>query len=130
MKTNKLLTTLALATAVFITACSDLNNAPSLTGPDQNGLSLNSGHHGGKSHGSLAGVNLGTAGNFAILSKTGITDVYKSDITGNIGTSPITGAALLVSCGEVAGNIYTVDAAGPACKITSASMLTTAIGDM
>ena len=78
----------------------------------------------------FATVNLGVAGNFAILSKTGITDVYKSDITGDIGTSPITGAALLVSCGEVAGNIYTVDAAGPACKITSASMLTTAVGDM
>ncbi|MCW3124028.1 MAG: hypothetical protein JWQ38_3520 [Flavipsychrobacter sp.] len=80
--------------------------------------------------GTLAAVNLGVAGNFVILSKTGITDVYKSTITGDLGTSPITGAALLVSCAEVAGNIYTVDAAGPACKITSASMLTTAIGDM
>lgn len=132
MKTNKLLTTLALASAVLITACSDLNNAPSPTGPDQNGLSLNGGHHsGGKSHGSLAGVNLGTAGNFAILSESGITDVYKSNITGNIGTSPITGAALLVSCDEVVGTIYTVDAVGPLpCSIASATMLTAAIGDM
>jgi hypothetical protein len=80
--------------------------------------------------GPLAPVNLGVAGNFAILSKTGITDVYKSTITGNIGTSPITGAALLVSCAEVTGTVYTVDAAGPACKVTSATMLTTAIGDM
>jgi hypothetical protein len=76
-------------------------------------------------------VNLGVAGNFVILSKTGITDVYKSTITGNIGTSPITGAALLVSCAEVSGTIYTVDAAGPLpCRITSASMLTTAVADM
>lgn len=76
-------------------------------------------------------VNLGVAGNFVILSKTGITDVYKSTITGNVGTSPITGAALLLSCAEVAGTIYTVDAAGPLpCRITSASMLTTAIADM
>ena len=80
--------------------------------------------------GGLAAVNLGVAGNFVILSKTGITDVYASAITGNIGTSPITGAALLVSCTEVTGTIYTVDAAGPACKVTSATMLTTAIGDM
>lgn len=80
---------------------------------------------------SLAMVNLGVAGNFAILSKTGITDVYKSAITGDIGTSPITGAALLVSCSEVAGTIYTVDAAGPLpCRVTSASMLTTAVSDM
>jgi len=76
------------------------------------------------------GVNLGVAGNFAILSKSGITDVYASAVTGNVGTSPITGAALLLSCSEVTGSVYTVDAAGPACKITSASMLTTAIGDM
>jgi hypothetical protein len=76
-------------------------------------------------------VNLGVAGNFVILSKTGITDVYKSAIIGNIGTSPITGAALLVKCTEVAGTIYTVDAAGPLpCRITSASMLTTAVADM
>ena len=130
MKTNKLLTTLALASAVLITACSDLNNAPSPTGPDQSGLSLNNGHRGGKTHG-LAGVYLGTASNFAILSESGITDVYKSDITGNVGTSPITGAALLLSCDEVVGTIYTVDAAGPLpCSVASATMLTTAIGDM
>jgi hypothetical protein len=79
----------------------------------------------------IPAVNLGVAGNFAILSKTGITDVYKSAILGDIGTSPITGAALLVSCAEVVGNIYTVDAAGPLpCRITSATMLTTAVGDM
>ena len=79
----------------------------------------------------MGGVNLGVAGNFAILSKSGITDVYKSTITGNVGTSPITGAALLLSCSEVAGTIYTVDAAGPlACRVTSPSMLTTAVLDM
>ena len=76
-------------------------------------------------------VNLGVAGNFAILAKTGITDVYKSAITGNIGASPITGAAILLSCAEVTGTIYTVDAAGPLpCRVTSATMLTTAVSDM
>ena len=78
----------------------------------------------------LGGVNLGVAGNFAILSKTGITSVYKSTITGDIGTSPITGAAMVINCGEVTGNVFSVDAAGPACKTTSATMLTAAIGDM
>lgn len=78
----------------------------------------------------LPGIDLGVAGNFAILSKTGITSVYKSTITGDIGTSPITGAAMVVSCGEVTGNVFSVDAAGPACKTTSATMLTAAIGDM
>lgn len=79
----------------------------------------------------LGPVNLGTAGNFAILSKSGITDVYSSAITGDVGTSPITGAALLLSCTEVAGNIYTVDAAGPLpCKVTNATLLSTAVLDM
>ena len=80
---------------------------------------------------SLTAVNLGIAGDFAILSKTGITDVYKSSVLGNIGASPITGAAILLSCAEVTGTIFTVDAAGPLpSSVTSPSMLTTAIGDM
>ncbi len=78
-----------------------------------------------------AAVRLGTAGNFAILSKSGITDVYASAITGNVGTSPITGAALLLTCDEVSGNVYVVDAAGPLpCAINDATTLTAAIGDM
>ena len=48
-------------------------------------------------------VRLGAAGTFVILSSTGITDVYASQIVGNVGTSPITGAALLLTCGEVPG---------------------------
>ena len=76
-------------------------------------------------------VQLGTAGTFAILSQTGITDVYASAITGDVGTSPITGAALLLTCGEVTGKIYVVDAAGPLpCAVTNASLLTSAVGDM
>ena len=76
-------------------------------------------------------VNLGVAGNFVILSKSGITDVPKSTITGNIGSSPITGAAIHVTCAEVVGTIYSVNAAGPLpCRVTNASMLTTAVKDM
>ncbi len=66
----------------------------------------------------------------AIISASGITDEYPFAITGNVATSPITGTALLLACDEVTDNIYTVDAEGPACKTTSESMLTTAIGDM
>jgi len=57
-------------------------------------------------------VNLRTAGNFVILSKTGITNVPASDITGNIGASPITAAAMdNVFCTEITGTIYGSDAA-------------------
>lgn len=76
-------------------------------------------------------VNLASAGDFTILSKTGITDVFKTTVDGNVGTSPITGAALLLSCAEVNGIIYTVDAAGPLpCRVTDATRLTAAVGDM
>ena len=78
-----------------------------------------------------APVSLGTAGHFAILSKSGITDVYASAIIGDVGTSPITGAALLLTCGEVTGKIFTVDAAGPLpCAVDDATSLTAAVGDM
>lgn len=83
-----------------------------------------------KQQGTLKVVDLGVAGNFTILSKTGITSVYKSSITGDVGTSPITGAAMVIDCGEVTGNVYSVDAAGPACITTSANMLTTAVSNM
>src|SRR5680860_312260 len=59
-------------------------------------------------------VNLGSAGNFVILSKTGITNTggHTSVITGNIGSSPITAAAMdNVFCSEITGTIYGVDAA-------------------
>ncbi len=78
-----------------------------------------------------APVSLGKAGTFAILSKSGVTDVYASAISGDVGTSPITGAALLLACVEVTGKMYVVDAAGPPpCAVSNAPFLTGAIGDM
>jgi hypothetical protein len=74
--------------------------------------------------------NLGLAGSFGILSKSGITNVYKSTIKGDVGTSPIAGTALLLTCDEVVGTIYTVNDAGPACRVVNASLLSTAILDM
>ena len=80
--------------------------------------------------GSLPVVNLGLSGKYAILSKTGVTNVYKSSVIGDVGSSPITGAAILVTCPEVVGTIFSVDAAGPACKVTDATRLTTSVLDM
>jgi Ice-binding-like len=77
-----------------------------------------------------APVNLGTAGSFAVLTKAGVTNVPTSTISGDVGASPITGAAIRVTCPEVAGTIYSVNAAGPACKVTNPTFLTTAVGDM
>ena len=59
-----------------------------------------------------AEVNLRSAGDFVILTKTGVTNVPTSAITGNIGASPITAAAMdNVFCTEITGIIYGADAA-------------------
>lgn len=80
---------------------------------------------------SLQRVDLGEASTFAILTKSGITDVYASAINGNVGASPITGAAIGLACPEVqTGLVYSVDAAGPPCQTTDATYLTTSVGDM
>ena len=138
MEMRKLFTTLAMVSGFLITGCGDSNLDPSPYGSSANNLNIPDNNlaasrvgNGSGPKGKLAVVNLGVAGEFAILSQSGITDVYKSDITGDVGTSPITGAALLLSCDEVVGTIYTVDAAGPLpCRVTDASKLTTAVGDM
>lgn len=84
-----------------------------------------------------APVNLGTAGGFVILAKSGISTVPASAITGNIGVSPIdstavTGFSLILdlsgqfaTSAQVAGNVYAPDYAAP-----TPVNLTAAIGDM
>jgi hypothetical protein len=59
-------------------------------------------------------ANLLTAGNFAILSKAGITNTggHTTMINGDIGSSPITATAMNdVFCSEINGTIYGVNAA-------------------
>ena len=77
-------------------------------------------------------VPLGAAGPFVILTKSGITDVFPSAINGDVGASPITGAAIHLTCAEMmTGTIYSVNAAGPLpCRVTDPTLLTTAVGDM
>lgn len=82
-------------------------------------------------------VNLGSAGGFVVLAKTGISTVPPSAITGDIGVSPaaatyITGFALVPDASNafateslVQGKVYAADYAPP----TPAKM-TTAISDM
>jgi hypothetical protein len=82
-------------------------------------------------------VNLGTANGFTILSKSGITDVPISAIIGNIGATPITGAAIGVTCSEMTGTIYDNDGGytgggggSTLCRVTDAALLNTARIDM
>jgi hypothetical protein len=85
----------------------------------------------------IATVDLGTAGDYVILAKTGISTVPKSDITGDIAVSPIAAAAItgfdlimdslevFSTASQVTGKVYASDYASP----TSVG-LTTAVSDM
>jgi len=80
-------------------------------------------------HAAQPTVNLRTASPFAILSGTpNITDAGNSSvITGNVGLSPATGAGVGLTCSQVTGTIYSVDATGPLpCRVTNGPLLLTA----
>jgi hypothetical protein len=86
---------------------------------------------------SPAPVNLGTAGNFVILAKTGISTTGTTQITGDIGVSPIdhtaiTGFALTMDASGtfstsslVTGKVYAADYTSP-----TPTKMTTAVSDM
>ncbi|MGZ4380936.1 MAG: ice-binding family protein, partial [Gaiellaceae bacterium] len=77
-----------------------------------------------------APVPLGTAGSFAILAGTSVTDVPTSTISGDVGVSPGPWVPGL-TCAEVSGTIYSVDASGPLpCRVTNPGLLTTAKNDL
>ncbi|MDO8604304.1 MAG: ice-binding family protein [bacterium] len=84
-----------------------------------------------------AGINLGTAGDYAILSKTGISTTGTTKVVGDMGVSPIAASAItgfsltlpsasaFSTSALVTGNVYAPDYASP-----TPINLTTAIGDM
>ena len=72
-------------------------------------------------------ISLGSAAPYAILAGDGITNVPTSVVDGNVGVTPNTGASIAgLTCAEVDGKIYTVDAAGPLCRDVRPGLLTTA----
>jgi hypothetical protein len=77
-----------------------------------------------------APVDLGSAAHFTILAGAAITTTGGGVINGDIGASPITGAAIHFTQAQVNGTIYTVDAAGPAGSVIAPALLTTAKGDL
>lgn len=77
-----------------------------------------------------APVNLGTAGNFAILAQSAVTSVPTSIITGNVGLHPAAGSFYVLSCPEVvSGTIYSTSAGGPLCEVVDSTSLNIAVND-
>lgn len=77
-----------------------------------------------------APVDLGSAAHFTILAGATITTTGGGVINGDVGASPITGAAIHLTQAQVNGTIYAVDAAGPAGAVIAPALLTTAKGDL
>ena len=77
-----------------------------------------------------APVDLGSAAHFTILAGAAVTTTGGGIINGDVGASPITGAAIHLTQAQVNGTIYAVDAAGPAGAVIAPALLTTAKGDL
>jgi len=77
-----------------------------------------------------APVYLGTAESFAILAGAAVTTTGGGIINGNVGASPISGAAIHLTQAQVNGTIYTVDAAGPPGSVIAPALLSEAMGDL
>src|ERR1019366_7646274 len=77
-----------------------------------------------------APVNLGSAAHFTILAGAAVTTTGGGIVNGDVGASPITGAAIHLTQAQVNGTIYVVDAAGPAGSVIDAALLLTAKGDL
>ena len=76
-------------------------------------------------------VELGTAGGFAVLAGSGISNTGPTTIIGNVGLSPTTGAAITgFPPALVTGTVYGVNAFGPAGSINNPGLLTIAKNDL
>ncbi len=132
---STLLNLALLIPTLFIIGCSGSSDAdknprnPFGDGPAPVSLS--------PSGGAVNPADLGAAGNYVILAKTGISNVTGSTVTGNIGISPaastyITGFSLVAdgtnqfaTSSSVVGNVYAATYAAP-----TPTNMTSAIGNM
>jgi hypothetical protein len=79
-------------------------------------------------------VPLGSASNFVILASAAITNIPTSAITGDVGLTPDSGSNISgfdqpLTCPEVTGTVYAVDAAGPACAVIDPVLIQNAKND-
>jgi hypothetical protein len=83
---------------------------------------------------SQAPVTLGASSPFAILASAQVTNIPTSSITGDVGLTPDAGANISgftspITCPEVTGHVYAVDATGPACALIDPVLLASAKSD-
>jgi hypothetical protein len=75
-------------------------------------------------------VGLGTATSFAIRAGDGVSNTPTSAITGDVGLSPGPGTAYTgLTCAELTGTVYKVDATGLPCAVEDPGLMTTVRDD-
>lgn len=135
--TRTLTLVMSISLAMFFLAACDTPGQQNLNGPISNAAPLDKSDNTASRSKVQSAVKLGTAGNFVILSKSGITTTGTTSVVGNFGVSPIastaiTGFGLIMDRSNtfsksslVTGKIYAANYAAP-----TPIMLTTAVGDM
>jgi hypothetical protein len=118
---------LASLLGVTVAGCGGGNNNGSASADAPNNAGAGSGVAGlGKGPSSVA---LGAAADYVILAQSEITNVPTSAVTGNVGLSPASGAAIGITCADVTGLTNAVDNAGPLpCSVMDPVGLTAAVG--
>jgi hypothetical protein len=136
--TKPLMWSTTLLLAAIVAGCGGSGNGiPGATSTTTSAGSGGAGVVGGACAGASC-VNLGTAANYVILAKTGVSTVPNSVVTGNIGLSPAAESFLTgwsqtddatrtyATSPQVTGKLYAADMIGG----TTSSDLSTAVGDM
>jgi len=77
-----------------------------------------------------APVDLGSAAHFTILAGAAITSTGGGTVNGDVGAYPINGASIGLTCAQVNGTIYAVDASGPPCAMIAPALLLAAKNDL
>lgn len=124
MKSKKVLTTIAIASVVLMSACKKDKTTPeSSSASTPIVIPIQATVH--------ATVNLQSSATYVILAGSLISNVPTSAVTGNVGLSPAAGSNITgFGGGEITGTVYAVDASGPSGSVQNPVGLTTAKGDL
>lgn len=135
IKLNRLIWPVAVLTALSLVRCNNTDSATAASVPLETGVGAGTGL-GGLGSGPTP-VNLGGAGNYVILAKTGITTTGTTAITGDLGLSPaaasfITGFGLIADASNVfsTSSLVTGQVFASNYAVPTPSNLTTAVNDM
>jgi hypothetical protein len=106
-----------LAMAALLTGCGGGGNTENGAGQSGQTAPGVGGGVGGLGHGP-APLNLGSSADYTILSVSALTNQPTSVVTGNVGMTKVRGSLIGLTCGEVSGQIVSIDRSSRSCGRT------------